>query len=371
MHGLQMVDAKKWENIFLVKSRKPEQEISQSHCNLAYSIQKVTEEIILKMAITAKNITQSSNLCLAGGVALNCVANGLLVKEKIFDNIYIQPASGDAGGALGAAMAANFLYYDNQRTADEVNDQMKASLLGSEYSDADISKMNRTYKSVFEKYNDFDELAKLIAEKISKGNIVGWFQGRMEFGPRALGNRSILGDPRNPEMQQKMNLKIKFREGFRPFAPAVLMENLIDFFDLETPSPYMLLVAPVVSERRKKMSSNYESLTLKEKLSAQRSDVQAITHIDFSARIQTVHENTNPKFHTLINAFKEITNYGILVNTSFNVRGEPIVCSPEDAYLCFMATDMDYLVINNYVYFKSEQAEFDNKEKWQRNIKID
>ncbi|MDD4575472.1 MAG: carbamoyltransferase [Bacteroidales bacterium] len=367
-HKLKMVNAKKWENMFSITRRKPEEEISQSHCNLAYSIQKVTEEIILKMAQTAYNLTKASNLCLAGGVALNCVANGLLLKEKTFKNIYIQPASGDAGGALGAALAVHYLYFENQRHTDEINDQMKGSLLGPDYTDEDVDKMNRFFKTVYKKQDNFDAMAEFIAEKIANGNIVGWFQGRMEFGPRALGNRSILGDSRNPDMQQKMNLKIKFREGFRPFAPAVLAEEVQNYFEMDVSSPYMLMVAPVVFDRRKKLANNYNELPLKEKLKTPRSDIQAVTHIDFSARIQTVHKNTNPKFYTLINAFKNITDYGIVVNTSFNVRGEPIVCSPQDAYLCFMATDMDYLVINNYIYSKIEQTDYNNNEKWKRNI---
>jgi carbamoyltransferase len=369
--GLRMVNNKKWEKLFGFPRRTAEADLQQSHCNLALAIQKVTEEIVLKMALEAKRITGSENLCLAGGVALNCVANGKLLKEGIFKNIFIQPAAGDAGGAVGAALAASFMYFNEERSSHGNTDQMSGSYLGPAYSDKEIELMSKKVKAVYRKYDDIDELNQFAASKIAEGNVVGWFQGRMEFGPRALGNRSILGDARNPEMQKKLNLKIKYREGFRPFAPAVLSEDTRDYFDLDADSPYMLLVAPVKKDRRNKLPDNYHDLPLWDKLYHKRSDVQSITHLDFSARIQTVHKETNPRFWGLINAFKKLTGYGLVVNTSFNVRGEPIVCSPIDAYRCFMSTEMDYLVINDFVFCKTEQPDWENKEKWMIKFKMD
>lgn len=369
--GLKMIKEKKWAKLFSFPTRKPENDIEQYHCNLAMAIQKVTEEIVLKMAVEAKKITNSENLCLAGGVALNCVANGKLLKENIFKNLYIQPAAGDAGGALGAALAVNHLYFNGERKPDNKTDIMAGAYLGPDYSDKEIELMNRKVKAVYKKHEKFDELTSVIASKIADGNVVGWFQGRMEFGPRALGNRSILGDARNPEMQKKLNLKIKYREGFRPFAPSVLIGDNKDFFNLDTASPYMLLVAPVNEERREKLPDNYYDLPLWERLYHKRSDVQSITHLDFSARIQTVHKETNPRYWELINEFKKQTGYGVVVNTSFNVRGEPIVCAPHDAYRCFMSTEMDYLVINDFVYCKTEQPDWENKEKWMVKFKMD
>ena len=369
--GLRMIKEKKWAKLFSFPTRKAEADLEQHHCNLAMAIQKVTEEIVIKMAIEAKKVTNSDNLCLAGGVALNCVANGKLLKEGIFKNIYIQPAAGDAGGALGAALAVNYMYFDGDRNTDEQNDQMTGAYLGPDYSEKEITLMNRKVKAVFEKYTNIQKLNSFIASKIADGNVVGWFQGRMEFGPRALGNRSILGDARNPEMQKKLNLKIKYREGFRPFAPSVLIESNQDFFDLDSASPYMLLVAPVKESRREKLPENYYDLPLWERLYYKRSDVQSITHLDFSARVQTVHKETNPRYWELINEFKNQTGYGLVVNTSFNVRGEPIVCTPHDAYRCFMSTEMDYLVINDFVYCKTEQPDWENKEKWMIKFKMD
>lgn len=369
--GLKMIKEKKWFDLFSFPTRKPEADIEQHHCNLAMAIQKVTEEIVMKMAIEAKRITNSENLCMAGGVALNCVANGKLLKEKIFKNIYIQPAAGDAGGALGAALAVYYLYFKGERKLDNKTDIMSGAYLGPAYSEKEVILMNRRVKAAYKKYEGFDELSAFIASRIADGNVVGWFQGRMEFGPRALGNRSILGDARNPEMQKKLNLKIKYREGFRPFAPSVLIENSKEFFDLDVPSPYMLLVAPVNEERREKLPGNYSDLPLWERLYHKRSDIQSITHLDFSARIQTVHKETNPRYWGLINEFKNQTGYGIIVNTSFNVRGEPVVCTPYDAYRCFMATEMDYLVINDFVYCKTEQPDWQNKEKWMVRFKTD
>lgn len=369
--GLRMVKDSKWEKLFGFPRRSAESDLQQRHCNLALAIQKVTEDIILKMAAETKKITGAKHLCMAGGVALNCVANGKLIKTGLFEDIYIQPAAGDAGGAIGAALATYFMYYKKERLPIGTSDIMEGSYLGPSYSEKEIILMNRKVKAVFKQESDLNTLTSSIAEKIAKGAVVGWFQGRMEFGPRALGNRSILGDPTNPEMQRKLNLKIKYREGFRPFAPSVLIEDASTYFDLASDSPYMLIVAPVQGDLQKARSQNYESLSIWDKLYEERSPLQAITHLDFSARIQTVHKDTNPRYWELIAAFKEITGYGLLVNTSFNVRGEPIVNSPIDAYRCFMATEMDYLVINDFVYAKTTQPNWENKEQWQIDFKMD
>ncbi len=367
--GLSMVKDKKWETIFGFPVRKEEEEPRQHHCNLASAIQQVTEEIVLKMAKTAQKISHSDNLCMAGGVALNCVANGKLLKSGIFKNIYIQPAAGDAGGALGAALAIHYMYFNEERNADK--NQLKQVYLGPNFSDKEIISMNKKVKAVYKRYDDFDKLTEGVAAKLSDGQVIGWFQDRMEFGPRALGNRSILGDPRNPDMQKKLNLKVKYRESFRPFAPSVLVEDTRDYFDLNVASPYMLLVADVQQTRRNPMPENYNELSLWDKLYHQRSDIPAVTHLDFSARVQTVDQETNPKYWSLIQAFKQLTGYGLLINTSFNVRGEPIVCTPYDAYRCFMSTEMDYLVIDNFLYKKKEQPDWEDKEKWKVKFKMD
>jgi carbamoyltransferase len=362
--GLRMVKDQLWAEIFGFPRRSEEDELKQHHCNLALAIQQVTEEIVILMAKEAKRVTGSDYLCMAGGVALNCVANGKVLREGLFKDIYVQPAAGDAGGALGAALAAHFLYFGGDRTISSGYDQLQGSYLGPEYSEKEIVNTIKLTKGVADKYDDFENLAQIVAQKIADGMVVGWFQGRMEFGPRALGNRSILGDARNPEMQKKLNLKIKYREGFRPFAPSVLAEDCQAYFDQETDSPYMLMVSPVTSARRKALPSGFHDMPLWEKLYYERSDVQSITHLDFSARIQTVHLDTNPRYHQLIAAFKSITGYGLVVNTSFNVRGEPIVCTPHDAYRCFMSTEMDVLVIGDYVFDKIRQPDHENREKW-------
>ena len=361
--GLRMLKDRKWEKLFDLKRRKEEDKIEQIHCNLALAIQQITEEIVIKMAKEAQRITKADYLCLAGGVALNCVANGKLLKEKIFKDIYIQPASGDAGGALGAALAVNYMYFQEERSVSSFYDTMHGAYLGPEFSSKEILLMNRKTKAVA-KYYEFSEISSKISTKIAEGNIVGWFQGRMEFGPRALGNRSILADARNLHMQKKLNLNIKYREGFRPFAPSVLAEKCHEYFEIETPSPYMLLVAPILKKRRKSLPDHYHTLTLWDKLYFERSDIQSVTHLDFSARVQTVHKETNPRYWELIHAFYQQTGYALLVNTSFNVRGEPVVCTPYDAYRCFMSTEMDFLVINNFVYSKTEQPDWQNREKW-------
>jgi len=369
--GLKMTKNKKWKKLFGLKRREAETDINQSHCNFALAIQQVTEEIVIKMAYEAKKITNADYLCLSGGVALNCVANGKLLQEGIFKNIYIQPASGDAGGSLGSALAVNYMFFKEKRKIDYLFDGMKGTYLGPDFSTKEITSMNKKVKASCKEYKNFEELSKIISLKLEEGSIVGWFQGRMEFGPRALGNRSILGDSRIPEMQKKLNLKIKYREGFRPFAPSVLAEKCNDYFDLTTKSPYMLIVAPVKEKRRVKLSAEFQNLPLLKKLYTKRSDIQSVTHLDYSARVQTVHKETNPRYWELITAFEKRTNYGLIVNTSFNIRGEPIVCNPYDAYRCFMSTDMDYLVINDFVYFKKEQPDWQFKEKWLTKFKTD
>jgi carbamoyltransferase len=372
--GLRMVHDNKWEQLFGFPRREDENDLKQHHCNLALAIQKVTEEIVLKMAKEAKRLTGSDYLCMAGGVALNCVANGKLLREKIFKDIYIQPAAGDAGGALGAALAASAMYFDEERvynTQDSHFDTMSGSYLGPDYSDKEIEQTCKLMKAVYTKYSDNAAMNTFVASKLAEGGVVGWFQGRMEFGPRALGNRSILGDARNPEMQKKLNLKIKYREGFRPFAPSVLAEDVQDYFNLDSDSPYMLIVSPVKESRRTVLPDNFQDMDLWSKLYTQRSDIQSVTHLDFSARIQTVHKSTNPRYWNLINEFKKQTGYGLVVNTSFNVRGEPIVCTPADAFRCFMSTDMDVLVINDFVFEKTKQLDWENKEKWMVKFKKD
>jgi len=367
--GLRMVPDKKWKQLFGFERRDDKDEIKQHHCNLALAIQTVTEEIVIKLAREAKRISQSDNLCMAGGVALNCVANGMLIKECLFKNIFIQPASGDAGGALGAALAAHYIYFNQEREIEKESNH--GFYLGPSFSEKEIEQHNKKAKAVYHKYENSAALNSFVASKIAEGNVLGWFQGRMEFGPRALGNRSIIADARNPEMQKKLNLKIKFREGFRPFAPAVLAEDANLYFDIENDSPYMLFVAPVKTERRNQLPENYSEMPLWEKLYYQRSDIPSVTHLDFSSRIQTVHKEINPEFWELINEFKNQTGCSVLINTSFNVRGEPIVCTPTDAYRCFMNTEMDYLVINNFVYKKTEQPDWQNKEKWALSFKKD
>lgn len=368
--GLTMTNDKKWENLFGLPPREQESEINQDYMDMAFAIQTVTEEIMLKIANHAKKLTGSNNVVMAGGVALNCVSNGLILKSEIFDDLWIQPAAGDAGGALGAAFAIYYLHNKAERKIVRP-DNMQGSYLGPEFSDIDIKRMMRMFSAKGEKIEDFDILTTNVAKLIHEGNVVGWFQGRMEWGPRALGNRSILGDARSSEMQKKLNLKIKYRESFRPFAPSVMMETSPEFFDMEHSSPYMLLVTDVVESRRNPLPENYYTLPLKEKLYHIRSDVPAITHLNYSARIQTVHKETNPRYWHLINKFKELTGYGIIVNTSFNVRGEPIVCTPEDAYRCFMRTEMDYLVVNNYLFKKEEQPEFNEEKDWRDEFVLD
>lgn len=369
--GLKMVNESKWEALFGFKTRKPEDELLQQHCNLGLAIQQITEEAVLLMAQEAKKLTGSENLCLAGGVALNCVSNGKLQKSGIFKNVFIQPAAGDAGGALGAALAAHFIYYKNDRKIDYTMDAMKGSYLGPTFSDLDVELMAKKYDAKYTYYTDFQKLAEQAANVLSTDNVVGWVQGKMEFGPRALGGRSILGDPRSPEMQRKLNLKIKYRESFRPFAPSVLESDVTEFFDYDGISPYMLLVHPVADKIKKELPEGYDDLNLRDKLYHLRSELPSITHIDYSARIQTVHQETNPRYHELITEFKKLTGTGVVINTSFNVRGEPIVMTPNDAYRCFMRTEMDYLVVGNYIFNKKEQPEWQEKDNWKEEFVLD
>jgi carbamoyltransferase len=368
--GLRMVSDKKWKKLFGFKRRLPEDKMEQCHCDLALAIQQVTEEIIVKMASHVKELTGAENLCMAGGVALNCVANGKLLVNNIFKSIYIQPAAGDAGGALGAALAAYYIYFENER-APVKGDAMSGSFLGPEYTNKEVEKAVNAYDAVYSRFDQYSNLTNKVARLLDEGKVVGWFQGRMEFGPRALGNRSILGDARNKEMQKKLNLKIKYRESFRPFAPSVLVEENGNYFDINVDSPYMLLVANVKENRLKKLPENYFQLPLMERLYIERSEVPAITHIDLSARIQTVHKETNPRYWDLIDTFKRLTGCGLIVNTSFNVRGEPIICSPDDAYRCFMRTEMDYLVINDFLFEKEKQPNWTEKDNWREEFKLD
>lgn len=353
-HTLHMVPDKKWEALFKIPKRKEGGTLEQHHCNLALAFQNVTEMVVLKMATEAKQLTNCKNLCLAGGVALNCVANGVLEHSKIFENIWIQPAAGDAGGALGAALAVHCMYF-NDKVERCSKDGMQGSLLGPQFTRDAIVQMNKTFKAVARKSNNWKDLTDEVANHLLEGKVVGWFQGRMEFGPRALGNRSILANPMAKNMQKTLNLKIKKREAFRPFAPAVLEEDVTNYFQLESKSPYMLKVVSLNDELRKELPNDYFQKPLLERLYTDRSDLQAITHIDFSARVQTVNKSTNTKFWELLNKFKMKSGHPILVNTSFNVRGEPIVCSPTDAYLCFMTTEMDFLIIEDYIYTKEAQ----------------
>jgi carbamoyltransferase len=369
--GLTMCHDEKWLKLFGIPKREQESDLEQSYMDLALAIQQVTEGIIYRLAKTAKKLTNSKYLVMAGGVALNCVANGKLLRKKIFDDIWIQPAAGDAGGALGAAYAAWHIGQGKPRQIDQGQDAMQGSYLGPEFGSDDIKRMVKKYKATCAYYEDFQKLCEIVAGLLDEGMVVGWFQGRMEYGPRALGNRSILGNPCLPETQKKLNLKIKYREGFRPFAPAVLEEDVAEYFDLDRPSPYMLLVAQVRANRLKPLPVNYHRMQMYERLYHVRSDVPAITHIDYSARIQSISKKTNERFWKLINAYKQKTGYGLVVNTSFNVRGEPVICTPEDAYRCFMRTEMDYLVMGNYLCDKKEQPKLPETEDWKMKFKLD
>lgn len=368
--GLRMCNDEAWGNLFGIPPRKPEDRLDQSYMDLALAIQEVTEEIVHRLAETVKNLTGCSRLVMAGGVALNCVANGKLLRSGLFQDIWVQPASGDAGGALGAALAGWHIWMGRERPPAN-QDRMKGTLLGPEFSEIEIRRATRKYRAPCRSFDSFQQLCADVAELLAEGKVIGWFQGRMEFGPRALGNRSILGDPRRPEMQKKLNLKVKYREGFRPFAPSVLEEHVSDYFDLDRPSPYMLFVAPVKEKKRYSMPDKLDDLTLYERLYYPRSDIPSVTHMDYSARVHSVSKETNPRFWTLLNSFKELTGFGVLMNTSFNVRSEPIVCSPEDAYRCFMGTEMDCLVMGDFLFKKTEQPQPLDRDHWKSDYEPD
>ena len=366
--GLTMTNSR-FHDLFGGPPRTPESELSQKEMDIAASVQRVTEEVMLRLARHAHRESGSTNLCLAGGVALNSVANGRVLREGPFENIWIQPAAGDAGGCLGAALLGWHHIHDQPRVPVPL-DAQSGSLLGPAFSSQECRRALDEYGARFTHIDDEGVLCARIAQLLDEGKVVGHFNGRMEFGPRALGNRSILGDPRNPETQTVMNLKIKFRESFRPFAPSVLVEDVSQYFDLGCDSPYMLLVAPVLESRRKEENTD-ESLFGIDRLRAVRSDLPSITHVDYSARVQTVDATRNPRYHRLISAFKERTGCAVVVNTSFNIRGEPLVCTPEDAYRCFMFTDMDALVVNNYFCLKSEQVKLDGADEYKRQFNLD
>jgi carbamoyltransferase len=366
--GLTMTSAK-FDDLFGGPPRKAESEVSQKEMDLAASIQKVTEEVVLLLGKSIREETGCEYLCLAGGVALNCVANGELLRSGIFRDIWVQPAAGDAGGALGAALAVWHDRHDGVRKV-EPGDSMSGAYLGPQFNKEEIRQYLDSAGAVYEELDD-DVLMPRVADILSQENVVGWFQGRMEFGPRALGGRSIIGDPRSKKMQSVMNLKIKYRESFRPFAPSVLIEDVQNYFEHDRGSPYMLMVAPVSDQIRIPMTSDQEELFGIDKLKVSRSELPSITHVDYSARIQTVHSETNPRYHALISSFKEKTGCGVVVNTSFNVRGEPIVCTPEDSYRCFMRTEMDYLVIENFLLHKPDQAKVASDEGWMNEFELD
>jgi carbamoyltransferase len=367
--GLTMT-SRRFDKLFGGPPRKPETKITQKEMDLARSVQDVTEEVMLRMARHVKRETGEQNLCLAGGVALNCVGNGKILREKIFDNIWIQPAAGDAGGALGAALFVWHQVESNPRSTDGNRDFQRGSYLGPQFLTDDIEQWLLD-DHIPHHRQDGDTIPQLAAQLINQGKVIGWFSGRMEYGPRALGARSIVGDARSPRMQSVMNLKIKFRESFRPFAPSCLLEDVSEFFELDRESPYMLLVAPVREKRRLQMTSNQERLFGIDKLNVPRSDIPAVTHVDYSARVQTINRMDHPRYYRLIEEFKRLTGYGVIINTSFNVRGEPIVCTPQDAYLCFMRTEMDVLILEDIVLYKEEQPPLKDDVDWRKLYELD
>ncbi|MCQ9200650.1 MAG: carbamoyltransferase [Prochlorococcus marinus CUG1437] len=366
--GFRMTSSK-FHKLFGAQPRRGEAKLTQFHMDLAASIQVVTEKIVLRLASSLRRETGIKNICLSGGVALNCVANGKLLESKIFEKIWIQPASGDAGSSLGAALYAWYEYYKNTRKAVP-DDSMKGTYLGCKFSNKEIKNYLETIQAPYQEMKD-EDLFVLIAEFLDEGKVIGWFNDAMEFGPRALGARSIIGDPRNKKMQSIMNLKIKYRESFRPFAPSILEEDVSKFFEIKEKSPYMLLVAPIKNELCKKMTDQEQKLFGIDKLNIPRSSLPAITHVDYSARIQTVRKDTNPRYYNLIKAFKEKTDCPTIVNTSFNVRGEPIVCTPQDAFRCFMRTEMDVLVLQNQILLKKEQTLVETNESWKQEFELD
>ncbi|MFG6374778.1 MAG: carbamoyltransferase [Desulfovibrio sp.] len=369
--GLRMYNEAAWRRLFGVGPRTAESEdVEPVYMNMALAIQQVTEKIVLTLAATARKLTGSQNLCLAGGVALNCVANGKLLESGQFDKIWVQPASGDAGGALGAALAWWHIGLGKERVP-EPDDSMQGAYLGPAYSRDEIERSLKRFHAPFQTMLDEQELVDRVADLLDEGKVVGWFQGRMEYGPRALGGRSILADPRNPEMQKRLNLKIKYREGFRPFAPAVREEDVAEYFDINVRSPYMLMVRPVIDKLLLPLPENYKNMSLWDRLYQPRSTLPAITHIDNSARIQSVSQKTNPRFWALLESFKRRYGCGVIVNTSFNVRGEPIVRSPEDAYVCFMRTEMDCLVLENLIFYKEDQPPLPDDGSWRKEYVLD
>jgi carbamoyltransferase len=368
-YGLTMT-GKAFEKLFGGPARTPEAKLTQREMDLAKSIQVVTEEVMIRTARHIKKITGEKYLCLAGGVALNCVGNGRILREGPFEEIWIQPAAGDAGGALGAALFTWYQLLGNERIADDAHDMQSGTYLGPAYDEKEIKAFLDGQGYPYE-YLENGNVPSRVADLIAEGKVIGWFQGRMEFGPRALGARSIIGDARNPKMQSQMNLKIKYRESFRPFAPSVLMEEVNQFFELDRPSPYMLLVANVDEKIRRSMTDDEDKLWGIDKLNVARSEIPAITHVDYSARIQTVHKDTNPLYHETIAAFYEKTGCPVIVNTSFNVRGEPIVMSPEHAYLCFMRTEMDYLVLGPFLLDKKNQPALTEDTDWRSQFQLD
>ena len=367
--GLTMT-SNKFHRLFDGAPRKPESEISQKEMDLARSIQEVTEQVVLKLANSIKQETNTDYLCLAGGVALNCVANGRLLREGPFKEVWIQPAAGDAGGALGAALSVWYEYLENQRDSDGLTDHMQGSYLGKKYSNDEVRSYLNSINASFTELAD-DQLLPQLATILKDENVVGWFNGRMEFGPRSLGGRSIIGDPRSTKLQSTMNLKIKYRESFRPFAPAIKAEEVSNWFEIDSKSPYMLLVAPVRKDKCIDLKNTDKKLFGIEKLNVSRSQIPAVTHVDYSARIQTIHTETNPRFYALIEQFEKETNCPILINTSFNVRGEPVVESPEDAYRCFMRTEMDYLVLENFLLDKKTQPTWTETSDWKNEFELD
>ena len=367
--GLRMTN-EKFSALFGREPRAPESALTQDDMDIAASVQAVTEEIVLKIAQTIHRETAVDHLCLAGGVSLNCVANGRLLREGPFKRLWVQPAAGDAGGALGCALAVWHQYADKPRQSSGAMDRMRGAYLGPSFSSDEISAALDQLGAEYHVHRD-EDLFSLLAELLDQGKVLGWFQGRMEFGPRALGARSIIGDPRKTDMQSVMNLKIKYRESFRPFAPAVLSERVADYFDQTIESPYMLLVANVQNDRRKIVEPSDGTLFGIEQLKQIRSEIPAVTHVDYSARLQTVHRDTNPRFHALLEAFDAKTGCPVVVNTSFNVRGEPIVCSPTDAYRCFMRTEMDCLVVENYLLLKKEQPQWTEQGDWRHEFELD
>lgn len=368
--GLTMT-SEAFHKLFGGAPRKPESQLTQKEMDLARSIQEVTEVVMLRMARHVRKETGEQNLCLAGGVALNCVGNGKILRERIFDNIWIQPAAGDAGGALGAALFAWYQFLGNERQVSSGrSDSQRGSYLGPSWTTDQIESWVKERDYPYHRYSS-EEVIEMAAEAIKDEKVIGWFSGRMEFGPRALGARSIIGDARSPKMQTIMNMKIKYRESFRPFAPSVLVEEVGDYFEIDCESPYMLLVAPIRKERRREMTDEQKSFFGIEKLNVPRSDIPAITHVDYSARIQTIDRKHHPRYHALVSKFREKTGYGVIINTSFNVRGEPIVCTPEDAYLCFMRTEMDMLVLEDIILFKEEQPELKEVKDWRKIYELD